>query len=162
MAPQNNWEVKNPLQLGSILLAYEKIKNDSGINVSLADLIVLGGNVGIEKAAKEAGHSISVPFMAGRGDALAEQTDAASFEVLEPRADGFRNYKNKNCRSITEELLVDKAQQLTLTAAEMTVLLGGMRTIHTNFDGSLHGVLTSRPGALSNAFCVNLLDLSTA
>jgi catalase-peroxidase len=162
LAPQNNWEVNNPFQLGSVLAIYEKIKNESGINVSIADLIVLGGNTGIEKAAKEAGQSVSIPFMAGRGDALAEQTDAASFEVLEPKADGFRNYKNKNCSSITEELLVEKAQQLTLNASEMTVLLGGLRTLNTNFDGSQHGVLTTRPGVLSNDFFVNLLDLSTA
>lgn len=162
LAPQNNWEVNNPFQLGSVLAIYEKIKNESGINVSIADLIVLGGNTGIEKAAKEAGQTISIPFMAGRGDALAEQTDAASFEVLEPKADGFRNYKNKNCSSITEELLVDKAQQLTLNASEMTVLLGGLRTLNTNFDGSQLGVLTTRPGVLSNDFFVNLLDLSTA
>ena len=162
LAPQNNWEVNNPFQLGSVLAIYEKIKNESGINVSIADLIVLGGNTGIEKAAKEAGQTISIPFMAGRGDALAEQTDAASFEVIEPKADGFRNYKNKNCSSITEELLVDKAQQLTLNASEMTVLLGGLRTLNTNFDGSQLGVLTTRPGVLSNDFFVNLLDLSTA
>ncbi len=162
LAPQNNWEVNNPFQLGSVLAIYEKIKNEAGINVSIADLIVLGGNTGIEKAAKEAGQTISIPFMAGRGDALAEQTDAASFEVLEPKADGFRNYKNKNCSSITEELLVDKAQQLTLNASEMTVLLGGLRTLNTNFDGSQLGVLTTRPGVLSNDFFVNLLDLSTA
>jgi catalase-peroxidase len=161
LAPQNNWDVNNPSQLKNIISAYEKIKNESGINISIADLIVLGGCASIEHAAKAAGHDISVPFKAGRGDATQEHTDVDSFAVLEPKADGFRNYKNPNIQSVTEELLIDKAQLLTLTAPEMTVLIGGLRALNTNFDGSKHGVLTTQPGVLTNDFFVNLLDLGT-
>ena len=127
--------------------------------VSLADLIVLGGNVGIEKAARDGGKKIKVSFLPGRGDASQDQTDVFSFGLLEPSADGFRNYANTESSTKAEELLVDKAQLLQLTAPEMTVLIGGMRVIGTNFDGSKHGVLTKRPGKLTNDFFVNLLDM---
>jgi catalase-peroxidase len=133
----------------------------SGKKVSLADLIVQAGCAGVEQAAKNAGHEVTVPFMPGRMDASPEQTDAASFDVLEPLADGFRNYQKTRYALTAEELLVDKAQLLTLTAPEMTVLLGGMRVLKTNFGGSLHGVFTKRPEALTNDFFVNLLDMST-
>jgi catalase-peroxidase len=122
---------------------------------------VLGGNAAIEKAAHQAGHAIKVPFTVGRGDASLEQTDVDSFAVLEPKADGFRNYKKATCTSITEELLIDKAQLLTLTAPEMTVLVGGMRVLKANFDGSKHGVFTHTPETLTNDFFINLLDLGT-
>jgi len=161
LEPQINWEANNPTQLKTVLATYEKIQKDSGKNISIADLIVLGGCTAIEKAAKNAGQHISVPFTPGRGDASAEQTDAASFAVLEPIADGFRNYKNAKCVSITEEMLIDKAQLLHLTAPEMTALVGGLRVLNTNFDGSKYGVLTSSTETLSNDFFVNLLDLST-
>ena len=161
LEPQINWEANNPTQLKTVLATYEKIQKDSGKNISMADLIVLGGCTAIEKAAKNAGQHISVPFTPGRGDASAEQTDAASFAVLEPIADGFRNYKNAKCVSITEEMLIDKAQLLHLTAPEMTALIGGLRVLNTNFDGSKYGVLTSSTETLSNDFFVNLLDLST-
>jgi catalase-peroxidase len=161
LEPQINWEANNPTQLKTALATYEKIQKDSGKNISMADLIVLGGCTAIEKAAKNAGQHISVPFTPGRGDASAEQTDAASFAVLEPIADGFRNYKNAKCVSITEEMLIDKAQLLHLTAPEMTALVGGLRVLNTNFDGSKYGVLTSSTETLSNDFFVNLLDLST-
>lgn len=161
LAPQNNWEVNNPAQLKKVLSVLEGIQKDSAKKVSMADLIVLGGCAAIEKAAKNAGYNINVPFTGGRGDASAEQTDIESFAVLEPKADGFRNYKNVKCVSITEELLVDKAQLLTLTAPEMTALVGGMRVLNTNHDGSKHGVLTSKPETLTNDFFVNLLDLGT-
>jgi catalase-peroxidase len=124
-------------------------------------LIVLGGSAGIEKAAKNAGHDITVPFAPGRADALQEQTDVESFEVLEPAADGFRNYLKTHHISVAEEMLIDKAQLLTLTAPEMTVLIGGMRVLNTNFDQSQHGVFTTRPEALTNDFFVNLLDMAT-
>jgi catalase-peroxidase len=127
----------------------------------MADLIVLGGVAGVEKAAKDAGYPVSVPFTPGRMDALAEQTDAASFSVLEPMADGFRNYRKAAYTIPTEALLVDKAQLLTLTAPEMTVLVGGMRALGANYDGSKHGVFTQRPGQLTNDFFVNLLDMNT-
>ena len=162
-APQNQWEVNNPSQLSAVLAKIEAIQKEFNSNqpgnkaVSMADLIVLGGAAAIEKA----GHNISVPFTPGRGDALLEQTDAESFAVLEPKADGFRNYKNKNFSAPAEEMLVDKAQLLTLSAPEMTVLLGGMRALNTNYDGSQHGVFTKRPGVLSNDFFVNLLDINT-
>ncbi len=166
-APQNNWEVNNPIQLKKVLAKLEEIQkefNDSlpgNKAVSMADLIVLGGASAIEKAAKDAGHTITVPFTPGRADAKLEQTDVESFAVLEPKADGFRNYKNATYTSMTEEMLVDKAQLLTLTAPEMTVLIGGMRALNTNFDGSKYGVFTEHPETLTNDFFVNLLDLGT-
>lgn len=161
LEPQINWEVNNPSQLKVVLATLEKIKNESGISVSLADLIVIGGNAAIEKAAKNAGHSVIVPFKPGRGDASLAQTDVASFAVLEPKADGFRNYKNSKATAITEEMLVDKAQLLTLTAPEMTVLVGGLRVLKANYDGSNYGVFTKNEGSLTNDFFVNLLDLGT-
>lgn len=162
LAPQNNWEANNPKQLKKVLTVLEGIQKESGKDVSMADLIVLGGNAAIEKAAKNAGHNLSVPFTPGRGDASLEQTDVDSFAVLEPKADGFRNYKSAKCTSVTEEMLVDKAQLLTLTAPEMTVLVGGLRVLNTNYDGSKHGVFSKTPESLTNDFFVNLLDLSTA
>src|SRR6185436_9710266 len=132
-----------------------------GKRVSLADLIVLAGCAGVEKAAKDAGHDVAVPFTAGRADASQEQTEVHSFQYLEPQADGFRNYKKGHHRTPAEEMLVDKAQLLTLTAPEMTVLVGGMRVLGTNWDGSQHGVFTDRPGTLTNDFFVNLLDFGT-
>ena len=161
LEPQINWDANNPTQLKIVLAIYEKIHKEFDKNVSMADLIVLGGCAAIEKAAKNAGLTVSVPFTPGRGDATLEQTDVASFAVLEPKADGFRNYKNAKCVSVTEETLVDKAQLLTLTAPEMTALVGGMRVLNANFDGSKYGVLTNTPETLSNDFFVNLLDLST-
>jgi len=161
LEPQINWEANNPTQLKTVLTVYENIQKEFDKNVSMADVIVLGGCAAIEKVAKNAGQNISVPFTPGRGDATLEQTDVASFAVLEPKADGFRNYKNAKCVSVTEEMFVDKAQLLTLTAPEMTVLVGGMRVLNANFDGSKYGVLTTIPETLSNDFFVNLLDLST-
>ena len=163
-APQNNWEVNNPAQLKTVLTTLEGIQTAftaSGKHVSMADLIVLGGCAAIEKAAKNAGQNIKVPFTPGRGDATEVQTDAHSFEALQPKSDGFRNYKNSNYGHITEEQLVDKAQLLNLSAPEMTVLVGGMRVLNTNFDGSKRGVLTNSPETLTNDFFVNLLNLST-
>jgi catalase-peroxidase len=159
LEPQINWEVNNPTQLKKVLGTYEKIKSDFGKSVSMADLIVLGGCAAIERAAKNAGHDIKVPFSPGRGDAGMEHTDVASFAVLEPKADGFRNYKNSGSVSVTEEMLVDKAHLLNLTAKEMTVLVGGLRVLNTNFDGSKHGVFTAKSESLSNDFFLNLLDL---
>lgn len=165
LAPQNNWEVNNPARLKKVLATLEGIQqkfNASGKKyVSLADLIVLGGCAAIEKAAKKAKADVKVPFTPGRVDALPEHTDVESFAVLEPVADGFRNYKNKKHKAKAEDLLVDKAQLLTLTAPEMTVLIGGMRVLNANFDNSKHGVLTSRPETLTNDFFVNLLDFGT-
>lgn len=161
LEPQINWEANNPAQLKSVLSVYEQIQKDLGNRISMADLIVLGGCAAIEKAAHNAGQSITVPFTAGRGDATMEQTDVASFAVLEPKADGFRNYKNATCSAVTEEMLIDKAQLLGLTAPEMTVLLGGMRMLNANYDGSKHGVFTHNSESLSNDFFVNLLDLGT-
>lgn len=161
LEPQINWEVNNPSQLKNVLSTLENIQKDfnaSGKNVSLADLIVLGGSAAIEKAT---GNSVKVPFSPGRGDATLEQTDVDSFAVLEPKADGFRNYKNSTASSITEEMLIDKAQLLSLTAPEMTALLGGLRVLGANYDGSKHGVFTKNEGTLSNDFFVNLLDLGT-
>ena len=143
----------------------ERIQKDfngaEGAQVSMADLIVLAGCAGIEKAAANAGHTIEVPFTSGRGDATEAQTDVESFSVLEPRADGFRNYRKSGVGGTTEEMLIDKAQLLTLTAPEMTALVGGLRVLGTNYDGSMHGVFTDRPGELTNDFFVNLLDLNT-
>ena len=168
LAPQKEWEVNNPSHLKKVLETLESIQNDfniaqsGGKKVSLADLIVLAGGAGVEKAARDAGFDITVPFTPGRMDASQEQTDVESFAVLEPAADGFRNYLKTKYTISTEELLVDKAQLLTLTAPEMTVLVGGMRVLNTNFDNSKHGVFTKRPGILTNDFFVNLLDMSTA
>jgi catalase-peroxidase len=168
LAPQKDWEVNQPAQLAKVLKTLEGIQStfnsaqSGGKKVSLADLIVLAGCAGVEQAAKNAGHEVTVPFTPGRMDAVQEQTDAASFAVLEPVADGFRNYQKTRYAVSAEELLVDKAQLLTLTAPEMTVLVGGMRVLKTNFGGSRHGVFTKRPEALTNDFFVNLLDMSTA
>lgn len=161
LTPQNNWEVNKPAQLKKVLAALEGIQKDAGKKVSLADLIVLAGCAGIEQAAKNAGHNITVPFTPGRVDATQEQTDVESFEPLEPAADGFRNYFNPKHNTTAEQMLLDRAQLLTLTAPEMTVLLGGMRVLGCNYDGSQHGVFTKRPGALTNDFFVNLLDMGT-
>lgn len=167
LAPQKYWEVNNPTQLGKVLDTLEKIQKDyntvqsGGKKVSLADLIVLAGCAGVEKAAKDAGQNITVPFTPGRMDASQEQTDVESFAVLEPVADGFRNYLKTKFTVSTEELLIDKAQLLTLTAPELTVLVGGMRVLNTNYDGSKHGVFTKRPETLTNDFFTNLLDMST-
>ncbi len=160
-APQKDWKVNSPAQLATVLQTLEGIQKDFG-NVSMADLIVLAGNVGVEQAAKSAGHDVTVPFTSGRGDASEEMTDAESFEWLEPAADGFRNYINKAKAHVSaEEMLVDKAQLMTLTSPEMTALVGGMRVMDTNFDKSPHGVFTDRKGALTNDYFVNLLDLGT-
>jgi len=164
LSPQRFWEVNNPQQLDKVLNVLSGIQaefNAGGKNVSIADLIVLGGNAAIEKAAKDAGNPIAVPFRSGRGDATQEQTEVDSFKYLEPQADGFRNYKKGHHGTPAEEMLIDKAQLLGLTAPEMTVLIGGLRVLATNWDGSNHGVLTSRPGQLTNDFFVNLLDMST-
>ncbi len=162
LAPQKDWEINEPAELARVLKVYEGIKADSGNKVSLADLIVLGGAVGVEKAAKDAGHDVKVPFTPGRADATDAQTDAASFEPLEPRADGFRNYLSVRFSVPTEELLVDRAQLLGLSAPEMTVLVGGLRVLGANHGGSKHGVLTDRPGKLTNDYFRNLLDMGTA
>ena len=167
LEPQRSWEVNNPAELAKVLDVFGNIQKEfngaqSGDKqVSMADLIVIGGNVGIEMAALSAGHDIDVPFSAGRGDATQEQTDVDSFSFLEPVADGFRNYCKPNQIATAEELLVDKAQLLTLTIPEMTVLVGGMRTMGANYDGSTHGIFTDNEGALSNDFFVNLLDIQT-
>ncbi|MDZ7659267.1 catalase/peroxidase HPI [Fodinibius sp.] len=165
LAPQKDWEVNNPAQLAKALEVLEGVQEEfnsaqSGDKrVSLADTIVLGGAAAIEKAAKDAGHDIEVPFTPGRNDATAEQTDEESFEWLKPNADGFRNYYNSECSAKPEEMLVDKAQLLSLTPPEMTVLVGGMRALNANYDDSDHGVLTDQPGTLTNDFFVNLLDM---
>ena len=167
LAPQKFWQVNNPSQLSRTLDALEAIQADfnsaapGGKKVSLADMIVLGGCAGIEQAAATAGHSVTVPFTAGRTDASQEQTDIASFALLEPQADGFRNYVKSHYTTSAEEMLLDKAQLLTLTPPEMTVLVGGMRALNANFDSSQTGVFTHRPAALTNDFFVNLLDMGT-
>lgn len=165
LAPQKDWEVNNPEQLARVLGILEQIQSDftaaSGKKVSMADLIVLAGAAGVEQAAANAGFSVKVPFVPGRMDATQEQTDVASFQLLEPMADGFRNYLKTRYTISTEELLIDKAQLLTLTAPEMTVLVGGMRSLRANYDGSKHGVFTGNSEALTNDFFVNLLDMST-
>ena len=171
LEPQRNWEVNNPKKLSKALHKLEKIKKNfdkKNKTVSLADIIVLGGSVGIEKAAKKAGHKVNVPFTQGRGDALQNETDEFSFGLLEPKADGFRNYVTRKTNghgksSISaEEMLIDKAQLMKLTAPEMTVLVGGMRVLNTNFDGSDYGVFTKRTEALTNDFFINLLDMNTS
>ena len=167
LAPQKDWEVNQPTQLKTVLQTLEEIQEEfnsaqsGGKRVSLADLIVLGGCAGVKQAAKNAGHDVTVPFTPGRTDASQEQTDVGSFAVLEPAADGFRNYPKAKYAVTAEELLVDRAQLLTLTAPEMTVLVGGMRVLNANFGKSQHGVFTKRPETLTNDFFVNLLDMST-
>ena len=167
LAPQKDWEVNQPAELAKVLQTLEGIQkafNDAqsgGKKISLADLIVLGGNAAVEAAAKAAGHDVTVPFSPGRADATAEQTDADSFAPLEPAGDGFRNYLRKGITVPPEEIMVDRAQLLTLTAPEMTVLVGGMRALGTNFGNTAHGVFTRRPGALTTDFFVNLLDMGT-
>ena len=167
LAPQKNWEANQPAQLAKVLGKLEQIQQEfnasagGGKKVSLADVIVLGGGAAIEQAAKAAGHAVEVPFTPGRTDASQEQTDAASFDVLEPVADGFRNYMKKTYSVPAEQLLVDKAQLLTLTAPEMTALLGGLRVLDANYGGTQHGVFTRQPGKLTNDFFVNLLDMGT-
>jgi catalase-peroxidase len=167
LAPQKDWEVNQPAQLSTVLQTLEEIQKEfnttqsGGKKVSLADLIVLGGCAGVEQAAKNAGHDVTVPFSPGRTDASQEQTDVKAFAVLEPAADGFRNYLKAKYSVTAEELLVDRAQLLTLTAPEMTVLVGGMRVLNANFGQSQHGVFTKRPETLTNDFFVNLLDMGT-
>jgi catalase-peroxidase len=164
LAPQKDWEVNQPAELAKVLQKLESIQKDfnsSGKKVSLADLIVLGGCAAVEAAAKKAGQVVKVPFSPGRTDASQEQTDTHSFAVLEPTADGFRNYLRKGQEGSAAELLVDRANLLTLTAPEMTVLVGGMRALNANFGQSKHGVFTNRPETLTNDFFVNLLDMST-
>ncbi len=166
LAPQKNWEANNPAQLAKVLDTLERIQKEfnsaqDGKQVSIADLIVLGGSAAVEKAAKDGGHAVKVPFTAGRTDASQEQTDVESFEALEPVADGFRNYMKGTYAVAAEELLVDKAQLMTLTAPEMTVLVGGLRVLDVNFDKSRHGVFTDNREVLSNDFFVNILDLGT-
>jgi len=167
LAPQRSWEVNNPAQLREVLQVLTSIQRafneaqPDGKQISLADLLVLAGGVGIEQAAQKGGYEVTVPFTPGRADASQEQTDVLSFAAMEPAADGFRNYLKPHHQATAEELLVDKAQLLTLTAPELTVLFGGLRAININYDGSLHGVFTHRPGALSTDYFVNLLDLNT-
>jgi catalase-peroxidase len=167
LAPQKDWEANQPGQLAGVLETLQRIKGEfngaqsGGKKVSLADLIVLGGCAGIEQGARNAGHDVTVPFAPGRMDATQEQTDVDSFAVLEPIADGFRNYLKNRYSVPAEALLIDKAQLLTLNAPEMTVLIGGLRVLGANFEGTKHGVFTERPEALTNDFFVNLLDLST-
>jgi catalase-peroxidase len=168
LAPQKDWEVNQPAQLGKVLAALEGIQQAfngaqaGGKRVSLADLIVLGGCAAVEAAAKAAGHAVEVPFAPGRTDAAQEQTDVESFAALEPQADGVRNYQKQSFSVKAEELLVDKAQLLTLSAPEMTVLVGGLRVLGANAGQSAHGVFTARPGSLTADFFVNLLDMGTA
>ena len=164
LEPQKNWEVNKVSKTDKVIKVLEKIKKQfdgKKKNVSIADLIVLGGCAAIEKAAKKAGHKVNVPFSAGRGDASQDQTDINSFGLLEPKADGFRNYLNSDTNISAEELLVDKAQLMRLTAPEMTVLIGGMRVLEANYDGSDNGVFTKKPGSLSNDYFKNLLDMNT-
>ncbi|MCA9984254.1 MAG: catalase/peroxidase HPI [Anaerolineales bacterium] len=167
LAPQNGWEVNQPAKLARVLETLESIQSEfnnaqtGGKKVSLADLIVLAGCAGVEQGARNAGYAVEVPFTPGRMDASAEQTDIEAFNYLEPIADGFRNYQKTQYSVSAEELLVDRAQLLTLTAPEMTALVGGMRALNTNFDGSKHGVFTDKPGTLTNDFFVNLLDMGT-
>lgn len=166
LEPQRNWEVNNPKQLNKVLTVLEKIQKEfndksNDIKISLADLIVLAGNVGVEQAAKNAGQKVEVPFSPGRMDATQAQTDVASFAVLEPQADGFRNYLKTKYTIPTEALLVDKAQLLTLTAPEMTVLIGGMRALNANYDNSKNGIFSDKKDQLTNDFFVKLLDMGT-
>ena len=160
LEPQKNWEANSPKKLTAVLASYEKIQSNFNGSVSIADLIVLGGCVAVEEAAKKAGHVVTVPFTSGRADASQEQTDVASFGYLEPKADGFRNFIKKDLNLAAEELLIDRAQLLTLSIPEMTVLVAGMRVLATNYDDSKYGVFTDRPGALTTDFFTNILDFS--
>jgi catalase-peroxidase len=166
IAPQKDWAVNNPAELGAVLQTMEQIQTEfnssqtGGKKVSLADLIILAGCAGVEQGAKDAGNDVQVPFAPGRTDASPEWTDAESFDVLEPVADGFRNYVRAGQKKPAEEMLVDRANMLDLTAPEMTVLVGGMRALNANVGQSKHGVFTKRPGALTNDFFVNLLDMN--
>jgi len=160
LAPQKDWVANEPKRLAKVLGVLEPIAADTG--ASVADVIVLGGNVGVEMAIKAAGHNLEVPFAAGRGDATDAMTDAESFSVLEPLADGFRNFEKAKYAVGPEELLLDRAQLLNVTGAELTVLLGGMRAMNVNYDGSKHGVFTDRPGQLTNDFFVNLTDMNNS
>ena len=164
LAPQKDWEANNPKELSKCIKIFETIQknfNSKTKSVSIADLIILGGSVGVEKGAKSAGKKLEVPFTPGRGDATQDQTDIHSFSLLEPKADGFRNYSKVSHSISTEEMLLDKANLMQLTAPEMTVLVGGLRVLNTNYDGSEHGVFTKKPGTLSNDFFVNLIDMNT-
>jgi catalase-peroxidase len=165
LAPQKDWEVNNPAQLQKVLGVYEQIQSDFNAKgakkISMADLIVLGGVAAVEKAASNAGYNVSVPFTPGRMDATQEMTDVESFKLLEPMADGFRNYLKTQYTLSTEELLVDKAQLMTLTSPEMTVLLGGMRALNANYDGSAHGMFSGTKDQLNNEFFVKLLSMGT-
>ncbi len=162
LSPQKDWDVNQPEQLAKVLGVLEGIQSESSANVSMADLIVLAGNVGVEQAAKAAGHDVNVPFTPGRVDATQEQTDVEGFAVLEPKVDGFRNYQDTSYSVSAEEMLVDRAHLLTLTAPEMTVLVGGLRVLGTNTNGSTHGVLTDRVGQLTPDFFTNILDMTVA
>jgi catalase-peroxidase len=168
LEPQRSWDVNEPEKLARVLDVYDRIKAEfdgaatGGKKVSIADLIVLGGSIGVEQAARAAGHDIAVPFTPGRTDASIEQTDTDSFEVLEPKADGFRNYLQVRFNVPTEELLVDRAQLLGLSSPEMAVLVGGLRALGANHGDTDHGVLTDRPGQLTNDYFVNILDMGTA
>ena len=161
LAPQKFWEVNNPSQLSKVLDQLESIRKASGVSISMADMIVLAGCAGVEKAAKDAGHDVKVPFTPGRGDATQEQTDVESFAVMEPHADGFRNYQKRSFAVPAEEMLVDRAQLLTLSAPEMTALVGGLRVLGANSGGTKHGVFTKRAGQLTTDFFTNLLDMAT-
>ncbi|MEC9323290.1 MAG: peroxidase family protein, partial [Actinomycetota bacterium] len=161
LQPQLGWEANEPDELSLVIRKLEEIQGSSGTSVSFADLVVLAGNVGVEKAAKAGGVDVEVPFTPGRGDATQEQTDVESFSYLEPKADGFRNYAGKGLPLPAEYQLIDKANLLGLSAPEMTVLIGGMRSLDTNYGGTKLGVLTDQPGVLSADFFVNLLDMST-
>jgi catalase-peroxidase len=161
LAPQKDWEVNQPDRLARVLKTLEGIQSEFEKTVSLADLIVLAGCAGVEQAAKTAGQDVTVPFTPGRMDASQEQTDVDSFDVLEPAADGFRNYQKAKFACSAEEMLLDKAQLLTLTPSELTVLVGGMRALNTNFGQTMHGVFSDRPEALTNDFFVKLLDMGT-
>ena len=161
LAPQKDWKANDPKELAKVLQKLEKVRKDSGSKISMADMIVLGGSAAIEKAAKDAGHKVKVPFKPGRGDASQKMTDAKSFAVLEPKADAFRNYYNDGAYGSPTDMLVEKSDLLALTVPEMTALVGGMRAMGANAAGSKHGVLTDNPGQLSNDFFVNLLDMST-
>jgi catalase-peroxidase len=167
LRPQRDWEVNEPAQLATVLDTLEGIKEEfngsrsDGTKVSLADLIVLGGNAAVEQAAKQAGYDVEIPFEPGRTDASQEWTDVDSFEALEPEADGFRNYRGAEAERPTEEMLIDRAELLDLTAPEMTVLVGGMRALDATYGDADHGIFTDRPGTLSNDFFANLLDVDT-